>query len=331
MLAQAPGLRDRMVLATKGGIMPPIPYDSSDAYLRSAVEASLGRLGVDVIDLYQIHRPDMFAHPAQVAETLSSLVGEGKIRAVGVSNHTPAQHDALIAHLGDLPLATSQPEYSPAFLGPLRDGTFDLCMRDGIVPLAWSPLGGGRLMSGENVPAALIATLDELAEREGVDRAAICYAFVLAHPSAPVALLGTQNPDRLRAAVAASMSRLIGTMSTASSRTAKECRSRERPRGNQLVRRPVRRRLRVPRRPEPRAAELVEPLPRHRPDGRPQWLRQHPPAIGLPTRDRLDRACLGDRTHTEQINLLLAVRIGEMWLRSWLASSPPSTRWPRGA
>ena len=203
VLAQAPGLRDRMVLATKGGIMPPIPYDSSDAYLRSAVEASLGRLGVEVIDLYQIHRPDMFAHPAQVAETLSSLVGEGKIRAVGVSNHTPAQHDALIAHLGDLPLATSQPEYSPAFLGPLRDGTFDLCMRDGIVPLAWSPLGGGRLMSGENVPTALIATLDELAEREGVDRAAICYAFVLAHPSAPVALLGTQNPDRLRAAVAA--------------------------------------------------------------------------------------------------------------------------------
>ncbi len=203
VLARAPGLRDRMVLATKGGIMPPIPYDSSDAYLRSAVEASLGRLGVEVIDLYQIHRPDMFAHPAQVAETLSSLVGAGKIRAVGVSNHTPAQHDALIAHLGDLPLATSQPEYSPAFLGPLRDGTFDLCMRDGIVPLAWSPLGGGRLMSGENVPAALIATLDELAEREGVDRAAICYAFVLAHPSAPVALLGTQNPDRLRAAVAA--------------------------------------------------------------------------------------------------------------------------------
>jgi predicted oxidoreductase len=145
----------------------------------------------------------MFAHPAQVAETLSSLVGEGKIRAIGVSNHTPDQHDALIAHLGDLPLATSQPEYSPAFLGPLRDGTFDLCMRDGIVPLAWSPLGGGRLMSGENVPAALIATLDELAEREGVDRAAICYAFVLAHPSAPVALLGTQNPDRLRAAVTA--------------------------------------------------------------------------------------------------------------------------------
>ncbi|MGB1505411.1 MAG: aldo/keto reductase [Acidimicrobiales bacterium] len=202
VLAAAPHLRDRMVLATKGGIMPPIPYDSSDGYLRSAVDASLQRLGVDVIDLYQIHRPDLFAHPRQVADTLGSLVSEGKIRAVGISNHTPAQHDAFVAHL-DVPLATSQPEYSPAFLGPMRDGTFDRCMRDGVVPLAWSPLGGGRLMSGDGVPPALIATLDELAGREGVDRAAICYAFVLAHPSAPVALLGTQNPDRLRAAVAA--------------------------------------------------------------------------------------------------------------------------------
>ncbi len=202
VLAAAPHLRDRMVLATKGGIMPPIPYDSSDGYLRSAVDASLQRLGVDVIDLYQIHRPDLFAHPRQVADTLGSLVSEGKIRAVGISNHTSAQHDAFVAHL-DVPLATSQPEYSPAFLGPMRDGTFDRCMRDGVVPLAWSPLGGGRLMSGDGVPPALIATLDELAGREGVDRAAICYAFVLAHPSAPVALLGTQNPDRLRSAVAA--------------------------------------------------------------------------------------------------------------------------------
>jgi predicted oxidoreductase len=202
VLAAAPHLRDRMVLATKGGIMPPIPYDSSDGYLRSAVDASLQRLGVDVIDLYQIHRPDLFAHPRQVADTLGSLVSEGKIRAVGISNHTPAQHDAFVAHL-DVPLATSQPEYSPAFLGPMRDGTFDRCMRDGVVPLAWSPLGGGRLMSGDGVPPALIATLDELAGRETVDRATICYAFVLAHPSAPVALLGTQNPDRLRSAVAA--------------------------------------------------------------------------------------------------------------------------------
>ena len=89
VLAVAPHLRDRMVLATKGGIMPPIPYDSSPAYLRSACEASLQRMGVEVIDLYQIHRPDLLAHPADVAATLVALRDEGKIREVGVSNHTP--------------------------------------------------------------------------------------------------------------------------------------------------------------------------------------------------------------------------------------------------
>ena len=88
-------------------------------------------------------------------------------------------------------------------LDPLRDGTFDLCMREGVVPLAWSPLAGGRLISGEGVRPELITVLDGLAEREGVDRAAVCIAFVLAHPSAPVAILGTQTPARLAAATAA--------------------------------------------------------------------------------------------------------------------------------
>ena len=109
VLARSPGLRDRMVLATKGGIAPPVPYDSSPAALRAACEASLRRLQVDVIDLYLVHRPDLFAHPADVAETLLALRSEGKIRAIGVSNHTAAQHVALEAHLGE-PLATSQPE-----------------------------------------------------------------------------------------------------------------------------------------------------------------------------------------------------------------------------
>ena len=78
VLADAPGLRDRMVLATKGGIRPPVPYDSSPAALRVACEASLRRLQVDVIDLYQIHRPDMFTHPADVAATLAALARGGQ-------------------------------------------------------------------------------------------------------------------------------------------------------------------------------------------------------------------------------------------------------------
>ncbi len=202
VLAQAPQLRDRMVLASKGGIMPPVPYDSSPGYLVEACDASLQRMGVDTIDLYQIHRPDMFAHPADTAAALAGLREAGKIREVGVSNYTADQYDALAKHL-PFPIAATQPQFSCAHLDPMRDGTFDRAMRDGVVPLAWSSLAGGRLATGDDVPADLIAVLDRLAEREGVDRAAIAIAFVLAHPSQPVAIIGSQNPDRIRAATAA--------------------------------------------------------------------------------------------------------------------------------
>lgn len=199
VLAAAPELRDKMVLATKGGIMPPLPYDSSGDYLTAAVDASLTRLGVEVIDLYQIHRPDMFTHPANLAATLDGLVAAGKITMVGISNFTVDQYDALAAHL-NAPIVSTQPEFSVAHVEPMRDGMFDRAMRDGVIPLAWSPLAGGRVISGDDISPELLEVIDRLAEREGVDRAAIAYAFVLAHPSEPVALLGTQTPERIEAA-----------------------------------------------------------------------------------------------------------------------------------
>jgi aryl-alcohol dehydrogenase-like predicted oxidoreductase len=202
VLTADPGLRDSVVLATKGGIVPGVPYDSSPAYLRTACEASLRRLQVDVIDLYQVHRPDLFAHPADVAETLASLREQGLVREVGISNHTPSQHEALASALA-FPLVSVQPELSVVQLAPLRDGTLDLCCRDGVVPLAWSPLGKGRVPTGEGLRPELVEVLDDLAAREGVDRAAVALAFVLCHPSRPVAIIGSQDPARIRATTAA--------------------------------------------------------------------------------------------------------------------------------
>ena len=196
VLERSPALRERMVLATKGGIVPPVPYDSSRAALRAACEDSLRRLGVDAIDLYQIHRPDMFTHPAEVADTLMALRDEGKIVEIGVSNHTPAQVEALAAHL-DVPIATNQPEFSVAHLDPLRDGTLDTCMRTGTTPLAWSPLGGGAIARGEGLRPELLTTLDEIAAREEVQRTHVALAFVLAHPARPIPLIGTQSPGRI--------------------------------------------------------------------------------------------------------------------------------------
>lgn len=207
VLAEAPQLRDQMVLATKGGILPPVPYDSSAPRLRRACEDSLERLGVDTIDLYQIHRPDLFTHPEEVAATLSALRADGKIREVGVSNHTAAQVETLQAFL-DFELVSTQPEYSAAQLAPLRDGTFDLCLRTSMVPLAWSPLAQGALGGDagerhEGARAELLDVLDQLAEREWVDRATIALAFVLAHPARPVAIIGTQRPERIEQATRA--------------------------------------------------------------------------------------------------------------------------------
>jgi predicted oxidoreductase len=202
VLAAAPGLRDRMVLATKGGIVPPTPYDSSPAYLRSACEASLRRMRVDVIDLYQIHRPDLLAHPADVASHAGSAARRGQDpRGRRLEPH-PGQVAALAAHL-PFPIASNQPEYSALHLDPMRDGTFDACMALRAWPLAWSPLGGGRLATGDGVRPELLEVLDGLAAREGVDRATIAIAFVLAHPAAPVAIIGSQNPERIAGSTAA--------------------------------------------------------------------------------------------------------------------------------
>jgi predicted oxidoreductase len=196
VLAADPSLRDRMVLATKGGIIPGVPYDSSGAYLVSACEASLRRMGVDHVDLYQIHRPDTFTHPEEIAVAFASLRDRGLVSMFGVSNYTPSQTITLSTYLEE-PLVSTQPEFSCAALGPMRDGTFDLCMEEGITPLAWSPLAGGRLATGEGVRPELVAVLDELAARENASRAAVAIAFVLAHPADAVALVGTQQPGRL--------------------------------------------------------------------------------------------------------------------------------------
>lgn len=202
VLARHPDWRERMVLATKGGIVPGVPYDSSPEHLRAACEASLGRLGVDHVDLYLVHRPDLLAHPAGVAETLLALREEGKIGLIGVSNHTVSQTMALESHLGE-PVVAVQPEFSALHLDPMRDGTFDHAMATGAVPMAWSPLSGGRLATGEGVSAELLAVLDELARARDVGRSTIALAFVLAHPSRPIAIVGTQNPERIRWAASA--------------------------------------------------------------------------------------------------------------------------------
>ncbi len=198
VFAEAPGLRDRMLLATKGGIVLGVPYDSSAPYLASAIDISLKRLRTDRVELWQIHRPDLLTHPQEAARALEEAHRAGKIGAIGVSNFTPSQAAALAKFL-PVPVVSHQSEFSPLHLNPLFDGIFDQSMAEGMTFLAWSPLGGGRLGDPADERArAIAALLDAKAAEYDVSRAAATYSWVMAHPARPIPIVGTQNPGRIK-------------------------------------------------------------------------------------------------------------------------------------
>lgn len=197
VFAESRALRERMVLATKGGIVIGTPYDSSAAYLEQAIDASLKRLRVERVELWQIHRPDMLTHPQEVARGLEKAHAGGKIAAIGVSNFTVAQTAAL-QHFLTVPIASTQPEFSALALDPIRSGLLDQAMTMDLTVLAWSPLAGGALMEPRNTRALEVAALlDRKAEETGVDRSAAALSWIMAHPARPIPIVGSQRPERI--------------------------------------------------------------------------------------------------------------------------------------
>ncbi len=190
-------LRSRMVLATKGGIVLGVPYDSSPDYLGAAIDISLKRLQVEQIDLWQVHRPDILTHPQEVARAMEDAQRAGKVRAFGVSNHTVDQIEALQAAL-PFALVSSQPELSPFRIDPIENGELDQAMRRNLAVLAWSPLGGGRIsQAGTPREQAVIDELDRIAAQFAVSRAAVAYSWIMAHPARPIPIVGSQQPHRI--------------------------------------------------------------------------------------------------------------------------------------
>ena len=203
VLAADASLRDKTVLATKGGILPPLPYDQSAAYLKKAIDDSLRRLRVDSVDLWQIHRPDILAHPQEVARVLDDAVASGKVKVLGVSNFTVHQIAALNHFLGHK-LVSTQPEISPLRITCFENGELDQAMMLGLTPLAWSPLGGGRLAAPETPrDKAVAAALDTVAAAQGVSRTVAAYSWLMAHPAGIIPIIGSQNPARIAEGAAA--------------------------------------------------------------------------------------------------------------------------------
>jgi predicted oxidoreductase len=223
-LREVPGMRDKVVIATKCGIrFPGTPgpdspqrYDFSGEHIVSSAEGSLKRLGVEVIDLLMLHRPDFLADPLEIAEAFSKLKGQGKVRFFGISNFRPTLVTALQV-ICPMPLIAHQVEISLLKTDAFTDGTLDQCLIERITPMAWSPLAGGVLGHGakkllpsqEGYRAEGVASLlQEIGQAHGASSTAIALAWLMKHPSRIMPIVGSVRSDRIRDAAQASKIKL---------------------------------------------------------------------------------------------------------------------------
>lgn len=214
LLAEMPDLREGTVIATKCGIRfggdpkpdSPHRYDFSKEHILWSCDQSLRRLGIETIDIYQLHRPDLLMNPDEIGEAFEKLHAAGKVRYFGVSNFAPSFVETLQKGLGSK-LTVNQVEIHLGRLACFYDGTLDQCLRERIVPLSWSPLGGGWLGDGgtvsEDDPKAegkrkLLAVLDATAKEHGVTRSVVSLAWLMKHPAGIVPIVGSTKPDRIR-------------------------------------------------------------------------------------------------------------------------------------
>jgi predicted oxidoreductase len=213
VLRQVHKMRDEVVIASKCGIRKagdptpdaPSRYDFSATYIIRSCERSLKRLGVDHIDLYQLHRPDFLMDPEEVATAFGKLHRQGKVREFGVSNFSPWQV-ALLQQSCPMRLVSNQVEISLSQQGTLEDGTLAQCMVEKMSPLAWSPLAGGKLASGAKailrwqanyVVKQVVKVLDRIAKEQGSSRSAVAIAWLLKHPANIIPIVGTTDPKRI--------------------------------------------------------------------------------------------------------------------------------------
>ena len=197
------GLRDKIELVTKCDIVvgsdrfPDVRvkhYDTSPEYITASLERSLTEMGTDHVDLLLIHRPDPFMDHGATGRALDDLVAAGKTRTVGVSNFRPWDFSLLQSAM-ETDLVVNQIELSLKEHAPFVNGDLAFCQENEITPMAWSPLGGGDLMTGTG---AVQDALQSVASRDGVDAAAVATAWLLAHPAGIVPVLGTNNLNRIK-------------------------------------------------------------------------------------------------------------------------------------
>lgn len=218
-LRLSPTQRSEIMLLSKAGIVKDGPYfDFSYEHLVEAVNGSLAALRTDYLDILLLHRPDALVEPEEVARAFDELAAS-KVRAFGVSNHTPAQIELLKRHVRQ-PLVVNQVQLSITHAPIItqgvatnmaaldqsisRDlGVLDYCRLNDITIQAWSPFQAGfftGVFLGNPEYPELNAVIDRLAVKYGVPAEGIATAWITRHPANMQVVLGTTSPERVTAA-----------------------------------------------------------------------------------------------------------------------------------
>ena len=202
-LNAAPALKDQIEIVTKCDIVAPAGryadarvkyYDTSPAHIMASVDHSLRLMQIDKIDTLLIHRPDPMMNHHETGAALDAVVASGKVRSVGVSNFK--LHDwTLLQSAMKTPLITNQIELSLTAHAGFTNGDVAYLQERNIPIMAWSPLGGGSLMTGSG---AAQDALGKVAADNGVDKAAVAVAWLLAHPANIMPVMGTNNINRIK-------------------------------------------------------------------------------------------------------------------------------------
>ena len=202
VLKANPSLRHKIEIVSKCGIVNPSDryagvsvshYDTSREHIFNSVDASLKNMATDYLDLLLIHRQDPFLDHHETGKALDDIIKSGKVKEVGVSNFKSWDFTLLQSAMKSH-LVTNQIEMSLAATASFTNGDLAFHQERATTIMAWSPLGGGKLMKDKGI---LGKALKKIAVNQNVDIAAVAVAWLLAHPARICPVMGTNNLNRI--------------------------------------------------------------------------------------------------------------------------------------